>query len=234
MQLNPLFFKEENDLHRYDIRLQQRCQCRARRRFLLGARRSMLYCSENQQEIFAMQTLESERLILRNFSELDTDDLFRYACDPEVGPPAGWKPHETRAESLAIVRMFLAEDNVWAIERKSDRRVIGSLGFHKDKWRNLPDVRMFGYVLARDCWGNGYMSEAVKRAIEYAFTEANLSIVSVSHYTFNDRSRRVIEKCGFVREGTVRSAFLRYDGQIFDEALYSLTRQEWLAASRKA
>jgi len=194
----------------------------------------MLYCNENRQEIFAMQTLESERLILRDFSELDVDDLFRYASDPEVGPPAGWKPHETRAESLAIVRMFLAEDNVWAIERKSDRRMIGSLGFHKDKWRSLPDTRMFGYVLARDCWGCGYMSEAVKRAIEYAFTEANLRLVSVSHYTFNDRSRRVIEKCGFVREGTVRSAFLRYDGQVFDETLYSLTREEWLAARKDA
>jgi putative acetyltransferase len=176
-----------------------------------------------------MQTLESDRLVLRNFTELDTDDLFRYASDPEVGPPAGWKPHETRAESLAIIRMFLSEDNVWAIERKSDRRVIGSLGLHTDKWRNLPDVRTFGYVLSRDCWGRGYMSEAVKRASEYAFTEANLRLLSVSHYTFNDRSRRVIEKCGFVREGVLRSAFLRYDGQLFDEAIYSLTRQEWLA-----
>lgn len=180
-----------------------------------------------------MKTLESERLILRDFAERDADDLFRYAADPEVGPPAGWKPHETRAESLAIVRMFLAEDDVWAIERKSDGRMIGSLGFHKDKWRNLPDVRMFGYVLARDCWGNGYMSEAVRRAIDYAFAEANLGMVSVSHYTFNDRSRRVIEKCGFVYEGTIRGAFLRYDGKIFDEAIYSLARSEWRALRAK-
>ena len=181
-----------------------------------------------------MQTLESERLILRNFTELDTDDLYRYAVDPEVGPRAGWKPHESRAESLAIVRMFISDDNVWAIERKSDHRMIGSLGFHNDKWRNLPDVRMFGYVLAQDCWGSGYMSEAVKRAMEYGFLDAGMRLLSVSHYTFNDRSRRVIEKCGFVHEGTLRRAFLRYDGAVFDEAIYSVTKDEWLARRANA
>ena len=175
-----------------------------------------------------MQTLESARLILRNFTERDTDDLYRYAVDPDVGPRAGWKPHESREESLAIVQMFMQDDNVWAIERKSDHRVIGSLGLHNDKWRNLPDARMFGYVLAQDSWGHGYMSEAVSRAMHYGFLDAGMRLLSVSHYTFNDRSRRVIEKCGFVYEGTLRQTFLRHDGAVFDEAVYSLTREEWL------
>lgn len=180
-----------------------------------------------------MQTLESERLILRGFTELDTDDLYRYATDPDVGPRAGWKPHTSRAESLAIVRMFVSDDNVWAIERKSDHRVIGSLGLHGDKLRNLPQVKTFGYVLAQDCWGHGYMTEAVKRAMEYAFTEAGMRLMSISHYTFNDRSRRVIEKCGFVYEGTIRRAFLRYDGEVFDEAIYSITKEEWKEQSKQ-
>ena len=174
-----------------------------------------------------MQRLESERLILRAFTDLDADDLFRYAVDPDVGPRAGWKPHETRAESLGVIRMFTQEANVFAIERKSDHRVIGSIGLHRDKCRNLPDVRAVGYVLAQDCWGNGYMSEAVRRILRFGFEEMQLRLMSVSHYTFNDRSRRVIEKCGFVYEGTLRETFLRYDGAVFDEAMYSLTKQEW-------
>ena len=181
-----------------------------------------------------MQTLESSRLILRSFTEQDADDLYRYAVDPDVGPRAGWKPHESREESLAIVHMFMQDDNVWAIERKSDHRVIGSLGFHTDKWRNLPDARMFGYVLAQDCWGQGYMSEAVGRAMQYGFLEAGMRLLSVSHYTFNDRSRRVIEKCGFLYEGTLRQAFQRYDGARFDEAIYSITKDEWLSAHAEA
>ncbi len=176
-----------------------------------------------------MQTISSERLILRPFTERDVDDLFRYAADPNVGPHAGWKPHESREESLEIIQMFLRDDNVWAIEQKSDHRVIGSLGLHDDKWRNYPEARMFGYVLASDCWGKGYMSEAVLRAMEHGFLDRNLRLLSVSHYTFNDRSRRVIEKCGFVYEGTLRQTFRRYDGEIFDEAIYSITKDEWLA-----
>ena len=176
-----------------------------------------------------MQTISSERLILRPFTERYVNDLYRYAADPNVGPHAGWKPHESREESLEIIQMFLRDDNIWAIEQKSDHRVIGSLGLHDDKWRNYPDARMFGYVLASDCWGKGYMSEAVSRAMEYGFLDLGLRLLSVSHYTFNDRSRRVIEKCGFVYEGTLRQTFQRYDGEIFDEAIYSITKDEWLA-----
>ena len=174
-----------------------------------------------------MERIESERLILRGFTEADTDDLYRYAIDPQVGPRAGWKPHQSREESLSIIQMFMADDNVFAIERKSDHRMIGTLGLHKDKWRNLPDVKMIGYVLAQDCWGNGYMSEAVRRVLQYGFEEMHLRLMSISHYTFNDQSRRVIEKCGFVYEGTMRQTFLRYDGAVFDESVYSITKEEW-------
>ena len=55
-----------------------------------------------------MQRLESERLILRGFTEADTGDLFLYAADPDVGPRAGWKPHESREESLSIIGVYLA------------------------------------------------------------------------------------------------------------------------------
>ena len=76
------------------------------------------------------------------------------------------------------------------------------------------------------------MSEAVKCLLQFGFEELHLRLMSISHYTFNDRSRRVIEKCGFVYEGTLRQTFLRYDGEIFDEAIYSLTREEWQRQAR--
>lgn len=175
----------------------------------------------------SVQRLETERLILRGITEQDTDDLYRYAVDPDVGPRAGWKPHESREESLSLIRMFIENGNIFALERKSDHRMIGTLGLHHDKCRNLPNARAIGYALAQDCWGYGYMSEAVKRVLQFGFEEMDLCLMSISHYTFNDRSRRVIEKCGFRYEGTLRQTFLRYDGAVFDEAMYSLTREEW-------
>ena len=49
-------------------------------------------------------TLETERLILRRWEESDAEDLYEYARDPEVGPPAGWPPHQSVDESREVIR----------------------------------------------------------------------------------------------------------------------------------
>ena len=64
---------------------------------------------------------------------------------------------------------------------------------------HFPDVNIkeIGFVLAKDFWGKGLMTEAVKAVICYCFDELNLDAVSAGHFVGNDPSRRVIEKCGF-------------------------------------
>ena len=52
-------------------------------------------------------------------------------------------------------------------------------------------------------------------------------MLTVYHFPWNDRSRRVIEKCGFRKEGTLRESFVRFDGTLMDEVCYSLTVEEW-------
>lgn len=175
-----------------------------------------------------MKRLETPRLILRDWTEDDAEDLYRYAADPEVGPAAGWKPHENVEESRKIAEMFIREGDVWALEEKASGRVIGSLGLHKDEKRpGVPGVKMVGYVLAKDSWGQGRMTEAVKEVMRYAFEEEGLRMLTVYHFPWNDRSRRVIEKCGFRKEGSLRESFVRFDGTLMDEVCYSLTAEEW-------
>lgn len=175
-----------------------------------------------------MKRLETPRLILRDWTEDDAEDLYRYAKDPEAGPAAGWKPHENMEESRKIAEMFIREGDVWALEEKASGRVIGSLGLHKDDKRpGVPGVKMVGYVLAKEFWGQGRMTEAVKEAMRYAFEEEGLRMLTVYHFPWNDRSRRVIEKCGFRKEGTLRESFVRFDGTLMDEVCYSLTVEEW-------
>ena len=175
-----------------------------------------------------MKPLETPRLILRDWTGDDAEDLYRYAADPEVGPAAGWKPHENPEESRRIAEMFIREGDVWALEEKASGRVIGSLGLHKDEKRpGVPGVKMVGYVLAKDSWGQGRMTEAVKEVMRYAFEEEGLRMLTVYHFPWNDRSRRVIEKCGFRKEGTLRESFVRFDGTLMDEVCCSLTVEEW-------
>ncbi|MBO5526016.1 MAG: GNAT family N-acetyltransferase [Clostridia bacterium] len=148
--------------------------------------------------------LETERIVLRPFALSDLDDLFAYACVDGVGQAAGWSPHKTKEESLAVLQMFLREKKVFAIVHKRDGKVIGSLGIEElsdpvmlaypEKGREL------GYVLSKDYWGQGLMPESVKAVISYLFETLRLDFVSCAHFLSNDRSRRVIEKCGFTFE----------------------------------
>lgn len=174
-----------------------------------------------------MNTLITERLILRPFKETDLEDLYEYASNPNIGPRAGWKPHQSKEESKGILNMFMEAGDVWALEYKENHKVIGSLGLHNDRLRSVDDIKMLGYVLSEDYWGKGLVAEAAKAAIQYAFEKLGVKLVSVHHYPFNQQSKRVIEKCGFIYEGTLRHATKLYDGTVYDLVCYSLTREEW-------
>lgn len=174
-----------------------------------------------------MRALETERLILRQWKIEDASDMYAYSKNPNVGPNAGWKPHESKDESVEIIERFIEEDETWAIVNKENNRVIGSIGLHKDRNRNTEKVRALGYVLSQEYWGQGIMVEAVKRVMQYAFDEENLKLLSSYHFAFNTRSKRVLEKCGFTFEGVMRYAVSIYNGIECDEFCYSITRKEY-------
>lgn len=171
-----------------------------------------------------MKTLETQRLILRAWTTDDAEGLFDYAKSPLVGPPAGWKPHETIVETREYLAQTISDDDTWALVLKAENRVIGSVGLHATK---VDTVRELGYVMHPDCWGFGYMTEAVKAVLAFAFGELNLSAVRVFHNPDNTRSRGVIQRAGFQYEGMLRRSHQVYDGSVRDSCCYSMTREEW-------
>lgn len=174
-----------------------------------------------------MRTLETQRLILRNVKKSDVHDFYEFAKSPNIGPNAGWEPHNSLEMSLGILRSIIESNNVWAIVYKENNKMIGSIGLHKDIHRNPEDIRMLGYVLSEKYWGKGITTEAAKEVIRYAFEDLNLSLISIQHYPHNIRSMRVIEKCGFKYEGTLRYAAKIFNGSVYDLMCYSLTKDEW-------
>ena len=138
--------------------------------------------------------LETERLILRPFTEEDADGLYAYASHPEVGPPAGWKPHDSAEESLRVIREIFQPANSLAVVRKSDGRLIGSAGF-VDRHRTslgTPSEEI-GYSLARECWGQGLIPEAVAAIIRHAFTQMDYQALWAAYYDGNRKSKRVMQ-----------------------------------------
>lgn len=172
--------------------------------------------------------LEINRVILRNFNRQDLDDLFEYAQVEEIGLNAGWMPHSTKEQSELILNMFIKDINTFAIVYKENNKVIGSINLGKDNIRPGVNSKYLGYVLSKNYWGLGLMTECVKKILEYGFFTLNLDIISVSHFKENIRSKRVIEKCGFVYEGTFRKSSLLYNGTLKDKCFYSLDKIEFI------
>ncbi|MCL2485756.1 MAG: GNAT family N-acetyltransferase [Endomicrobia bacterium] len=174
-----------------------------------------------------MDTIETERLILRAFRESDLDDYNEYSSQPETGPNAGWKPHESKEESLKWLKEFIEKDESWAVIEKESGKLIGITALYPDKKRQHDDARNLGYVFNSKFWGKGYATESSLAAIKYAFETMKLELLSINHFTFNERSMSVIKKCGFRYEGTLKEAFKSFDGNVYDDVLYSMTKEEW-------
>lgn len=172
-----------------------------------------------------MNYLETERLILRNITSDDANDIFEYSQNPNVGLNAGWKPHETILETRQIMNtIFIGQPNIFGIVLKSNMRVIGSIGLIPDPKRSNPDIKMLGYALGEPYWGNGYMTECVKMIIEYGFDMLNLSHISAYTYPHNTRSQNILKKCGFILEGTLTQSEKLFNGEIYDERCYILSK----------
>ena len=174
--------------------------------------------------------LKTPRLLLRPWRESDLIDFFAYASVDGVGQMAGWNPHKSIDESREILGSFIEHKKTFALEY--DGRAVGSLGIEKypeDRFPELADKRCreLGFVLAKDCWGQGLMPEAVKEVIRYLFEETGLDVIFCAHFLSNRQSERVQEKCGFKHYafGTFQTKF----GTIEEDETNILTREDWLA-----
>ena len=171
--------------------------------------------------------LETDRLTLRMWTKKDAPALFAYASDPDVGPNAGWKPHANEGESRMIIDQLFRRNMTWAIVEKETGTVVGSIGFEEDRYRPRISSKEMGYSLAKDRWGRGYMTEAAKRLIRYGFEELKLDVLMIRTSETNLRSQRVIEKCGFTYEGTLRRAYRMYDNKLREVRCYSMLKEEY-------
>ena len=179
-----------------------------------------------------MKTLETERLLLRSWRGVDFDDYYEFASHPDVGPNAGWAPHFHREISYQILQRYVEDDDTWAIALKDGGKVIGNIGLHPDPIRPYEGVNMLGYALNPAFWGNGYMTEAVGAVIEFFFEEEKMDLLCVYHYEFNERSKRVIKKSGFVPEGVLRRGIAMHNRAVVNRFCYSMTAEEYYQRKR--
>lgn len=190
--------------------------------------------------------LETERLILRQFTTDDVDLLVDLDGDPEVmrylsgGTPTPraeieneilphWLTYYSRFEGYGF----------WAALEKDTGEFIG--WFHLRPQRGQPvDQPELGYRLRRSAWGKGYGTECSRALLTKAFTELGAVRILASTYQDNLASRRVMEKVGMTLVRTFR--FAAEDLETFgvaspdhffaifpgDEVEYAISKEEWL------
>lgn len=146
--------------------------------------------------------LETDRLILRAWEITDLDDFFEYASVEGVGEKAGWEHHKSKDKSLEILKMFMEEKKVFAIVLKENQKAIGSIGIEElgeelDKDLDNLVGRELGYVLNKDYWNKGIMTEAVSKVVDYCFNTLKLNFLMASYFNHNIASKKVLENLNF-------------------------------------
>jgi [ribosomal protein S5]-alanine N-acetyltransferase len=173
----------------------------------------------------APECIETARLLLRRPQRRDAEIIFsRYANDLEVTRYLAWPRHRGLRDTLQFLEF---SDNEWEhspggpylIEVRDSGQVIGSTGIEFETEYRAST----GYVLARDSWGRGYATEALLGVVGVC-AKLGLSRLHAKAHVEHTASRRVLEKCGFVHEGTLcrHTLFPNIDEhRPFDVASYS-------------
>jgi [ribosomal protein S5]-alanine N-acetyltransferase len=151
------------------------------------------------------ERVETERLVLRRPQAADAEAVFsRYASDVEVTRFLSWPRHRSLDETRAFLEFSDAEWERWPagpylIESRKSGELLGGTGLAFD----TPVQAATGYVLARDAWGVGYATEALHGVVSLAPAIGVHRLYALCHPD-HPASRRVLEKCGFAREGVRR------------------------------
>ena len=180
--------------------------------------------------------LETPRLVLREFTEDDTGNLFELNSDPEVmryltgGRPT---PREEIRDQiipfhLAVYRR-LDRLGTWAAQPAATGEFLGWFHFRPGPGTDITNIDL-GYRLRRAMWNKGYATEGSRALIRMGFTDLGVKRVFAHTLTVNTASRRVMEKCGLtlVRTTPYEGADV-IEGAEHGEVEYALTRPEWEA-----
>ena len=82
-----------------------------------------------------------------------------------------------------------------------------------------------GYYIGEDYWGKGYATSAVKQVCQYVFEHSDIIRIFAEPFAYNTASCRVLEKAGFIYEGTLHKNAIK-NGQVQDMKMYALLRKE--------
>lgn len=176
----------------------------------------------------APPVLTTARLTLRPISLNDSEAMFNYTSSENVARYVTWEPHKRLDETKEFIELVLSgykQENhlLWGIE--FEQNLIGTIDFVSitDKHK----CAEIGYVLSEDNWNKGITTEAVKKLIDFGFTELGLVRIQARCFEENIGSQKVMEKSGMLFEGILRkSMFVKGNHQ--NVKMYAITDTDYV------
>lgn len=176
-------------------------------------------------------TLELDGARLRPLRVADADALYAYLRDPAVTEltsyPVVSVPMVEAMIERCLSRWAAGELSKWGVALQHDDRLVGTCGFNE--WSQVHRWAELAYDLAPAHWGVGLMHQAVAAVLQWTFRQDQVDRVHAFVRIDNRRSKRLLERSGFVPEGYLRS-YRVCRGQPHDFYVYSLLRSDWAAA----
>ena len=173
--------------------------------------------------------IETDRLLLRQFKLSDVESVHknwagRYEVQNEYGEPTYETPEAVKGLLEEYITGYKNGYNYrWAVIEKESGECIGQVAyFLVDTHNHFGEIE---YCIGTEYQGKGYATEAAKAVIYYGFEVIGFHKVQICVRPANGSSKRVIEKCGFEYEGTLRDYFC-IDGHYEGRMYYSLINPE--------
>lgn len=176
-----------------------------------------------------LETLETERLLLKKLTPENLEHLFAHHSETEICALMGLGSHaEFLKEKEKVDGGYRTYDRTivsFLLIEKGSGKTIGRSGFHN--WYAAHYRAELGYhIYSQSDWNKGYMSEAVAAILAYGFKTMQLNRVEAFVGPGNAASLRIVEKHGFVQEGHLKQHYVREKPE--DSLVFGLLRENYM------
>lgn len=172
-----------------------------------------------------IDTLETERLLLRNYIAEDAEACFEFLSDKETCyMDGGYEPFDEMDEEYGLLmEKFSNQKTRYMIVLKSENKVIGTIHLQYDKHRAVKTIEV-GYVISPNYRRRGYMSECLKGITAFLFQNTDTELITASAISRNIPSLTLLRKLGFTKEGNIHKGFSVPDEGAVDLESFYLER----------
>jgi [ribosomal protein S5]-alanine N-acetyltransferase len=163
--------------------------------------------------------LKSGNVELRSLLESDAPRLAELANNEKIGRNLrdGFPYPYTREDASIFIKQFMDVRSFFAILYKGEYVGNISLSPCDNVYRKSAEI---GYFIGEPYWNKGIATVAVKLITDYGFKELGFARIHTGVYAYNPASQRVLEKCGYVKEGIFRKSIFK-NNQLWDEVRYA-------------